>query len=118
MPYYLRMISFRNGLAAVLAVLSVLWGLGAAISFAFTMIAMDTPIGGILFLALHVILLITLVAFAYFKIRASAPNNYWPLLLIGSIVFLALCLSPGSTMGSIMFPSAVGVLVVALLLPG
>lgn len=106
----------RIAVAAVIAVLSALWGLGAAISFTFTMIAMDTSLVGFLFLALHVILLLTLVACVYFKIRVKTPNNYSPLLLIGSIVFLALTLISGSTIGSIMFPAAVGMLVSALLL--
>jgi hypothetical protein len=106
----------RPAFAAAIALLSALWGLGAAIGLAFRMLAMDAGIGSFLFLALHVTLLLTLVGFAYFKIRASASNNYWSLLLIGSIVFLALSLIPGSTVGSIMFPAAVGILVITLLL--
>jgi hypothetical protein len=106
----------RPAFGAAIALLSALWGLGAAITFAFRMLAMHAGVGGFLFLGLHVVPLLTLVAFGYFKTRASAPNNYWSLLFIGSIVFLALSLIPGSTIGSIMLPAAIGMLLATLLL--
>lgn len=115
-------------LGAIIGLLAGLWGIVVVLLFAVSQIEMispDTPLNlilqsnglGFLYLTVQLVVFAILSVVAYSAIVRSPSSSVWPnFFILVSILFIALSLIPGSTVGIPVLPAGVGMLASGLLL--
>jgi hypothetical protein len=115
-------------LGAIIGLLAGLWGIVIALVFAVSQIQMispNTPSNlvlqsnglGFLYVAVQLVAFAILIIVAYAAIARRPYSRVWPnFFILVSILFIALSLIPGSTIGIPILPAAVGMLASGILL--
>jgi hypothetical protein len=118
----------KTMLGVIIGLLAGLWGIVVALLFAVSQIQMispDTPLNlvvqsnglGFLYLTVQLVAFALLSVVVYAAIVRSPYSSMWPnFFILVSILFIALSLIPGSTVGIPILPAAVGMLASGLLL--